>query len=80
MSVSLPPKHHITNCAGQQCHERAECLRYMRHAGFTRKDRDTGLIQVQLWASYDIERQCFGTCSSKLEPHSGVAIAMLKAA
>ncbi len=80
MPVHLPPKHHIVNCAGQVCPERGECLRYLRHAQWPRKDYETGKTIVQAWASYDIERQRCGSCESKLVPVGQVARAMMRAA
>lgn len=80
MRMSLPPKHYIANCSGQRCPERAECLRYMRSAQFPRRDYKTGEMQLQAWASYDIERQAKLTCPAKIEPHPGIGQALLKAA
>lgn len=64
--LNLPPKPHVTNCVGFECHERHTCLRYLRPAWRASKDKDGKWI-VQNWASFDIERKHFGNCQSKLE-------------
>ncbi len=74
----LAPKAHVANCTGQQCPERGTCLRYLRPAWRAHKDHESGKVTVQLWASFDIERQRFKDCPAKL-PVTQMQRALLQA-
>ena len=52
------------NCAGQECDERTECLRYMEERPYGRTAEGYPLVA---WASFDIERQQQGSCKSFIQ-------------
>lgn len=67
MKTAITARPHSAACAGQECPERHTCLRFMRPVWHPHKDRVTGAVTVQLWASFDIERRHFGDCPNKQE-------------
>lgn len=75
---TLAPKPHVANCVGAKCPDRGGCLRYLRPTWNASKDKQTGKMIVQRWASYDIERQHFGDCPAKL-PANAMQVAMARA-
>lgn len=66
LAVNPNPK---LNCAGQGCPERDGCRRY--EIRIAEGHLEVGGVRVQQfgWASFDLEREAFGGCFSRIRVH-----------